>query len=166
MNKKELSHKNVHTNIIVYIFLAIFGLIALFSVLRATARYGSGISSDALHYVSTAENLAKGKGFYSFDGKPYTHWPPLYPSLIALLTLLGVKPLQAAAILNAISFASVVFCSGLVFAKRIKSPLLIILGAASVLISPTMLWVSAFAWTEPLFALLVILFILEMSIFL
>jgi len=146
--------------------MAIYGISAVFMVLKGTAPYGPGISSDALHYVRTAENLAKGKGFYSYDGRPYTHWPPLYPSLIALLNLTGLEPLDGARTINAVSFALVVICSGAVFAKRIKSPLLILLGSAGVLISATMLRVSVYAWTEPLFALLVILFMLSMTEFL
>jgi 4-amino-4-deoxy-L-arabinose transferase-like glycosyltransferase len=165
MNKAS-PHKKEHINIIVHILLAIFGISAVFMVLKGTALYGPGISSDALHYVRTAENLAKGKGFYSYDGRPYTHWPPLYPSLIALLRLIGFEPLDGARTINAVSFALVVICSGIVFAKRIKSPLLILLGSAGVLVSATMLRVSVYAWTEPLFALLVILFMLSMTKFL
>jgi len=166
MHKKAELHEKKHANVIVYIFLAIFGIIAFSIVLKSTARYGPGISSDALHYIRTAENLAEGNGFYSYDGKPYTHWPPLFPSLIALLRLIGFNPLDGARIINAIGFASVVFFSGMVFAKRIKSPLLIIIGSASVLTSATMLRVSVYAWTEPLFALLVILLMFNMSEFL
>lgn len=166
MSKKATPYKKKHSNIIVYILLAIYSISAVFLVFKSIARYGPGISSDALHYISTAENLAKGNGFYSYDGKPYTHWPPLFPSLIALLTLFGFKPLQGAGIINALSFSSTVFCSGIVFSKRIKSPLLIIIGSASVLISATMLRVSVYAWTEPLFSLLVILFVLNMTTFL
>jgi hypothetical protein len=166
MNKKATPHKKKYTNIIVYILLATYGILAISMVLKSTTRYGPGISPDSLYYISTAENLAKGNGYYSYDGKPYTHWPPLFPSLIALLSLIGFKPLEGAGIINALSFSAVVFCSGIVFAKRIKSPLLIIIGSASVLLSATMLRVSAFAWTEPLFALLIILFMLNMTKFL
>jgi len=166
MSKKATPHKKKHTNIVVYIFLAIYGISAIFLVFKSTALYGPGISSDALNYISTAENLAKGNGYYSYDGKPYTHWPPLFPSLIALLKLIGFKPLEGAGIINALSFCSVVLCSGIVFAKKIKSPFLIIIGSASVLISATMLRVSVYAWTEPLFALLVILFMFNMTTFL
>ena len=166
MSKKAAPHKKKHTNIVVYIFLAIYGISAIFLVFKSTALYGPGISSDALHYISTAENLAKGNGYYSYDGKPYTHWPPLFPSLIALLRLIGFNPLDGARIINAIGFSLVVFCSGIVFAKRIKSPLLIIIGSASVLTSATMVRVSVYAWTEPLFTLLVILFMFNISEFL
>ncbi len=165
MNKAS-PHKKEHTGIIVHIILALYGISAVFMVLKGTALYGPGISSDALNYISTARHLVQGKGYYSFDEKPYTHWPPLYPSLIALLNLAGLEPLDAARTINAVSFALVVICSGAVFAKRIKSPLLILLGSAAVLISATMLRVSVYAWTEPLFALLVILFMLTMTKFL
>ncbi|MFZ0033516.1 MAG: glycosyltransferase family 39 protein, partial [Sedimentisphaerales bacterium] len=166
MNKKATPHKKKHTNIIVYIFLAIYGILAVHMVLKSTTLYGPGVSTDAFYYINTAENLAKGNGYYNYNGKPYTHWPPLFPSLIALLSLIGFKPLEGARIINTLSFSSVVFCSGIIFAKRIKSPLLIIIGSASVLVSATMLRVSVFAWTEPFFALLVILFMFNMTTFL
>lgn len=165
MNKAK-PYKKKHTNIIVYILLAICGIIAISIVLKSTTLYGPGISTDAFYYINTAENLTKGNGYYNYDGKPYTHWPPLFPSLIALLSLIGFKPLEGARIINALSFSLVVICSGIVFARKIKSPLLIIIGSASVLISATMLQISVFAWTEPLFALLVILFMLNMTKFL
>ncbi|KPJ66832.1 MAG: hypothetical protein AMJ43_06655 [Coxiella sp. DG_40] len=163
---KETPHRQKYTNIIIYTTLATLGMFAIFMVFKSTALSGPGVSSDALHYISTAENLAKGNGYYSYNGKPYTHWPPLFPSLLAILRLFKFEPLDGAKIINAISFALVIFCSGLIFAKRIKSPLIIIIGSASVLISATMLRISVYAWTEPLFALLVILFMFSIVRFL
>ena len=151
---------------VTYVILAMVSLLAVPMVLTSTSRYGPGLSSDAICYISAARHLLDGKGFLSYDGEPYTHWPPLFPSLLALSGLAGIEPVTGARFLNAITFALVVFCSGLLFTKRIRSPLLIISGAFAVLVSATMLRISVYAWTEPLFALLTILFILSLARFL
>lgn len=165
-NNKEKLIKERHINAVTYAALSILGVIAAVIVLKSTALYGPGISSDALYYISTAKGLVEGKGYYGFDEEPYTHWPPLFPTLLAMLGLAGIEPLNGARFVNAVSFALIVFCSGIVFSRRIKSLLLVILGASSVLVSATMLRISVFAWTEPLFALLVIFFMLTMVQFL
>jgi hypothetical protein len=43
---------------------------------------GIGISSDSIIYIDTAKSLLAGNGFYPAN-KPLTHFPPLYPLMIA-----------------------------------------------------------------------------------
>lgn len=149
-----------------YAALVIFAVIAAVMVFKGTSLYGPGISSDTVNYISTAEHLRDGKGYYNYCGKPYTHWPPLFPTLLGLLGLTGVEPIEVARYLNTVSFALIVFLSGLIFKQRLKSRLLILSGAAAVLLLPSMLRISAYAWTEPLFAVLVILFMFSIVRFL
>ena len=59
----------------------------------ATGIYGVGVDRDSVSYLSAAENLARHGALvltYS-PGTPYpfTHWPPLYPALLAPLHLSG-----------------------------------------------------------------------------
>lgn len=48
-------------------------------------------SNDDIAYFSLAENLISGRG-YTIDGLAHTHFPPLYPSFLALFSLLSIKP--------------------------------------------------------------------------
>ena len=149
-----------------YVVLVIVGIIAVAMVLASTSPYGVGVSSDAVSYISTAEHLLAGEGYLDFDRRPYVHWPPLFPTILALLGLAGIKPVDGAKYINAISFGLIVFSCGVLFLRRIKSKLLVVVGAIAVLMCSTMLLVSVYAWTEPLFIFLTILFVFSVARFL
>lgn len=68
-----------------YISLAMIALAAVASsalVFWATTR-GTGVSIDSVVYIETALGVKLGQGFTQWGG-PATHFPPLYPALIAL----------------------------------------------------------------------------------
>lgn len=149
-----------------YVVLVIAGIIAVAIVLASTSPYGVGVSSDAVSYISTAEHLLAGEGYLDYDRVPYVHWPPLFPTVLALVGLAGIKPVDGARYINAISFGLIVFSSGALFLRRIQSKLLVVAGAIAVLMCSTMLLVSVYAWTEPLFIFLTILFVFSVARFL
>ncbi len=163
---KVCQNRNVFMNIVTYSFLAALGIVAFWMVLTSTSLYGPGMSSDAINYLSTAKHLMEGKGYISYSGQAYVHWPPLFPTLLALLGLGGIEPLSGARFLNAVCFGLIVFCSGLIFSLKIKSKLLVLCGTSAVLLSFTLLRVSVYAWSEPLFIFLNILFVFSMTRFL
>lgn len=154
------------TNAAVYTVFAALGLIAVLMALKSTSAYGAGMSPDAVSYISTAEHLLEGKGYLDYDGLPYLMWPPLFPTVLALLGLTGMEPHTAARFLNAVCFGLIVFCSGLLFSLRIRSRSLVILGAVAILLSFILLQLSAYAFSEPLFIVLLILFMFNISKFL
>jgi 4-amino-4-deoxy-L-arabinose transferase-like glycosyltransferase len=149
-----------------YVVLVIAGIIAVAMVLASTSPYGVGVSSDAVSYISTAEHLLAGEGYLDYDRRPYVHWPPLFPTILALLGLAGIKPVDGARYINAISFGLIVFSCGVLFLRRIKSKLLVVVGAVAVLMCFTLLQVSVYAWTEPLFIFLTVLFMFNIVRFL
>jgi len=149
-----------------YVVLLIVGIIAVTIVLACTSPYGVGVSSDSVSYISAAEHLLAGEGYLDFDRRPYVHWPPLYPTLLALLGLAGIKPVDGARYVNAISFGLIVFGCGALFLRRIRAKLLVVAGAVMVLMCSTLLLVSVHAWTEPLFIFLTILFVFSVARFL
>ena len=82
------------------------------------SRYGLGTSRDSAEYLFTSLNLLRGNGFASFSGQPYVLWPPLYPILLAFIQRLGVSdPLEAAIILQVITFAWISFLLTWLFLK-------------------------------------------------
>ncbi|MFH1387675.1 MAG: hypothetical protein ABIH50_08415 [bacterium] len=140
--------------------LAILSFIGTILVLICTARYGPGIDPDSISYMSTASSLLAGQGYLLWNGQPFTDWPPLFPTILAILSLTDLDFLNGAGFLNAIVFGLIIFTSGQLFCSVIRSRKLIILGTVSVLLSVPLLEVSVSVLSEPLFILLTILFII------
>ncbi len=139
--------------------LACVGLILVHILISA---HGPGVSTDAVNYLATADHLAAGGGFTSFEGGPYVLWPPLYPILLAIPEVMfGLDPLTFGAGLNAIAFAAIVFLSG-VLASRILdfNWLLSTLAAAAALLSSGIFSVSVNIGSDSLFIVFVLSFLL------
>ena len=94
------------------------------------------------------------------------YWPPLFPTLLAGLYLVGIDPLDGARFLNAGICGFIVFCSGLLFMKTIRNAFLLVFGFLMILFSGPLLSVCNYAWTEPLFILLAIVSFLYLAQFL
>ncbi len=148
-----------------WIVSASLGLVGVVLVLLCTQRYGVGLSPDSANYVAAARSLLAGQGYHHFDGTVCTHWPPLLPTLLAIPGLAGVGPIVAARWLNALAFGGIVFFAGHLFAQCTASRATAVLGTLSVLLSASLLAISSMAWSEPVFTLLVVLFVLCLARF-
>jgi hypothetical protein len=134
--------------------------------LVSTSRYGAGLSSDSTAYISAARSLLAGHGYVCHDGNLYTGWPPLFPTLLAGIGLVGIDPATGARFLNALAFGGIIFVSGVVFARSVKSKALMFVATSSVALSYPLLDISIMALTEAVFVLLIVLFVLWISVFL
>lgn len=84
----------------------------------SVADYGLGTSRDSAEYLFTSLSLTRGDGFISFMGQPYTLWPPLYPMLLSLLQVFGVRdPLTAALVLQAVTFVWIAVLTAWLFIR-------------------------------------------------
>ncbi len=144
----------------------VLGLAAAGLVLYSTSQYGVGVSPDSTVYLATAQNLRSGNGYVSHDGTLYTAQPPLFPTLLAALGLVEIKPVVAARLLNALAMGAIVFVSAGLCARHIKSTALFLIATLSAVFSLPLLSVSVMAWTEPVFVLLIVLFLRQMAAFL
>ena len=76
--------------------------------LLATSLYGAGIDGDSVYYCNAGENLlATGRLVNTFAAGPpqtLTHFPPLYPTVLAPLHLFEAGIEHSAAYLNALLF--------------------------------------------------------------
>ncbi|MGE5073103.1 MAG: hypothetical protein ACM3MF_06715 [Anaerolineae bacterium] len=131
-------------------------------ILLTTSKYGAGVSSDAARNLSTADNLLAGNGFVDMIGAPFVLWPPLYPLVIAGLSLpTGLSTFQAAWFLNVALYALDLWLGGWllyrVFADR---PAFAVVGALVLLFSRSMLRIYANVASEPLFETFLLLFFL------
>jgi len=142
---------------------AAFGLVGAVIVWYATSLYGPGVSSDSVRYLSTAQSLLDGHGFTLYDGNPLLYAPPLFPTLLAALGLLGLDLPTASRILNALIFGLILFTADRWFAARFRLRPSADIAVIAVVLSASLLTVSSYVWTEPLFALLVLVFLIRLE---
>src|SRR5262245_17419589 len=104
-------------------------------ILIATARYGVGLTPDSACYISVARNLVAGNGLIPDTSVPFVEWPPLFPLLLALAAWLGLDPIVAARLLNALAFGLILLVSSLWMQRNIRSRLLALTGSVAVLLA-------------------------------
>lgn len=142
------------------ITLGLLGLIGASIISFLTSRHGAGITPDSVAYISVARNLAEGHGFLTYNGSHLVVQPPLYPIILALIKkIMLIDPQISAGYLNAVIFGFIVYFSGLLLLRYLNSFALVLLGTASVMISYALVQASLMALSEPLFILLVLLFL-------
>ena len=152
-NNSVLSSKN-------YKFLLIsLSIIGISIIYISTIRYGAVISSDSSNYIAIAENFAKGNGLFSFNGEPLLYFPPLYPILLSLSSIiLGIDPLFISNGFNAIIFGLIIYVGGVFFLRQfLSSNIFALLGIFAIFSSYILFKSSIMALSEPLFILFVIL---------
>ena len=142
----------VHTSLLICISLA--GLV----LYLVATRFGPGITSDSMAYLAAAETWLTGVGLGRLSGpdgfKPMTHFPPLFPLLIAGGQLLGTSGIQAARWINAVFHGGTILLVGLVVLQLSRSPWASILGAVTLLLSPVIFNVNSKVMSEPAYLFL------------
>ena len=137
--------------------LALAGIILLW----CCTPMGLGLGGDSYYYVSGARDLLAGEGFTrpAADGtfRPITHFPPLYSTVLASLSALGIDTLSAARGLNSLLFGANILLLGAVILWATGSLGLAILGSLAFLASPAMLSVHSWVLSDPLYLVLAIL---------
>lgn len=69
-----------------WVFLIIFGLLAVALAFKITTPVGAGVGTDGVIYLSNAANFLKGEGLIDYSQQPLLRWPPLYPVILAMLS--------------------------------------------------------------------------------
>ncbi len=136
-------------------------------MLFATSQCGIGISPDSVGYIATARHIAAGKGVVTYDNRPLIVYPPLYPTLLAVVSsFLGADVVSTARLVQAILFGLIIFLSGILFLRYMRNCVTCaLLGTASVLVGYPLVQVSLMAWSEPLFIVLVLFYLLLSDIY-
>lgn len=146
----------------------ILSCVGALMILAGTSTYGAGVSPDSIEYLATARSIAAGDGALSYDDAPMILWPPLYPAVLAgIYCLSGVDPLSSAPIVNAVLFGVTIYLSYLLFLRHSESSRAFpLVGAASVLVSFPLVHVSLWAWSEALFIVLVLVYLITSELYL
>jgi hypothetical protein len=157
------------TKILPIVFLALFCVIGVFLIYKVTP-FGMGINGDSYQYIFGADTLAAGYGIGRFDGggnfKPLTHYPPMLSIILAGLKLAGMQTLTAARHLNAALFCLDILLVALIIKRTTQSYIFALMGSALFLISPAIITIHTWIWSEPPFLFFELVAILCMAIYL
>jgi hypothetical protein len=125
-------------------------------------RDGISATTDSTYYVSGARHLADGKGYTDFGGKAITGYAPGMSMLLASGALTGVDPVEGARVLNAVSFGALVVL-GFVLGRRHLRESTALWVAAVITVSMPLLEVYSTLWSEPVFCVLVVAYVLSLE---
>ena len=134
-------------------------------ILVRTASYGAGISPDSSYLLSTALNFLAGEGWRDFTGYPTVGWPPLFPLLVALGGVV-IDPLEAGRLVNAAAFGLTLLATGLYLRSNLRSQWLVLAATVALLASLPLSYLAGRFLTDPLFALLTLLALIQLAAFL
>ncbi|MBX3460532.1 MAG: glycosyltransferase family 39 protein [Planctomycetes bacterium] len=134
------------------------GVFGALLVMLAVTPFGPGGTPDSSVYVDAARHLAAGEGYYASgmhgESEPVTHWPPLFSAIMALAILLGVPPVGAGSLVNALAHGGTALLLGFGVWTCSRKPWAGVLTAWLLACSPSLLNASTQLLSEPLFILL------------
>ena len=134
--------------------------------LARMATYGVALHDDSVNYIATARHLLEGQGFANHQGGFYKMWPPLYPLLLAAVSLGIFDPLNVAGPLNLALFGLTIFIVGQYLRRRLAYPLLAVGASLVVALAIPLAGLAAWALSESLFILLATLALMQTDRFL
>jgi len=137
------------------------GIGAAAVVLLSTSRFGPGVTVDGVNYISTAKNLALGRGYFTFFEEPFISWAPFLPTLMAAGTFIGLEPAVLVRYLNAAVLGLIAFTCGWIVLKESRSIIFSFLASSLIVVAHPLIAVSKMVYTEPLFILLSLWFLLK-----
>ena len=129
-----------------------------------TRHSGIGLCPDGVVYTTTAKNVLSSCSLVDFRHYALVEFPAFYPLFLsAVMFITGLQPLVFGAILNASLFAVIIYLSGYIteqfsfHSKWYKAAIL-----SCIVLSPGLLEVYSMLWSETIFILLLLLFIISM----
>jgi 4-amino-4-deoxy-L-arabinose transferase-like glycosyltransferase len=126
-------------------------------------RHGPQLSPDSVTYLSLAHNLLGGRGFVDLTGQANTTFAPGFPGLLAFGQSLGFTAATTARVVNEAAFAAIVLLTWILVSRHTTSRIVAVGATATVVVSPTLLDVSSHTWSEPVFCVVVLCFILVLE---
>jgi hypothetical protein len=138
--------------------------VGFFIIYMYTRHSGVGVSPDSVVYMSAARNVHTHAVLNDFYDRPLVVFPAFYPFFLsAVITVTTLDPMVFAPVLNALLFAIIIYTSGWImenFQVRSKWYKHIILSCIA--LSPCLLEIYSMMWSETLFILLLLFFIIAL----
>jgi len=149
-------------------YLTLLSLAGVGLAMAATSLYGAGVSSDAVKNMSTAEGLLSGRGFFDHAGNPLVYWPPLYPLLLAGISLLGSWDVFIVGwYLNVLLMGINIFLGGAILYSAFRErPVYAYLGSLFLFGSESALRIHANVASDPLYITFSLVFLLAAGAYL
>jgi hypothetical protein len=124
--------------------------------------YGLALYPDTSSYFSCAESLVAGKGFKA----GYLHWPPLFPSILAVARLAGLPFTTTTLVVNCLSLGGIGVLVGFQVRRLFESNWIGSLAAIAVVTTYWLQRLSVCAISEPLFIFMVVAFLFTLGYYL
>jgi hypothetical protein len=137
--------------------------IAGFVLIQLLSRHGGiGVTPDSVVYLSTAQNIHDHGAINDFTNAPLMDFPAFYPIFLSGIIMITGHPVMAfGPVLNGLLFGLLIWLCGWMMDRfshpsRLYKHLLLIF----ILLSPCLLEVYSMIWSETLFLLLSVLFMI------
>jgi hypothetical protein len=140
---------------ILLLLLAVAGAVEIL----ALTPHGAFSSPDSVDYATAARTLLRGEGYLRFNGEVSALWPPLFSTLLACVAGLGFDLLQGARVLNAAYFGATVALAAVLLRTELDSRVGAVVTGGCLLLCWPLIWPALWTWSEPLFTLLLTLFL-------
>ncbi|MEO8885891.1 MAG: hypothetical protein ABI367_07485 [Mucilaginibacter sp.] len=140
----------------------VFSAIGFYLIYLYTRYSGIGISPDSIMYTSAARSFSGHGTLTTFNNSPIVDFPVFYPLFLGVITFITrIDPIVAAPILNGLLFATVIYLCGWLMqrfnnANYVYKWLMLI----AIVLSPSLLQIYTYLWSETLFILLSLVFII------
>jgi len=150
--------------------LAILGLMlatitGMVALIYATQNWGIGVSPDSVTYLDAGNNLYE-KHELTARGNALTHYPPLYPIVLAGTRLGTASILTGARWLNILLLGSNIVLVYLILLRVIGAEYWSLAGTVLFLVMSPIVYVHLWAWTEGLFIFLTLVSLLSLDLYL
>ena len=144
------------------IYLLAVSLLGMAFAYVVTFRYGPGLATDGSRYLSTAENLIRGKGFTEYLGVPLTQFPPVYSIIIAMIGFATrADVFVIAQYLNLLTFGATIWLAGKFFRRLFPGNLLYAyIGSGVFVTSVSLLRMASNVLSDLMFLALTIVFLI------
>jgi 4-amino-4-deoxy-L-arabinose transferase-like glycosyltransferase len=141
------------------LLLAVLAALMVYSA----SGYGIGLLPDSMDYLEAARSLLRGEGL-SRGGEPLTHFPPLYPLLLAAAGRLDGELIAAARLLHCLLIAVTVLAVGVTaWTASGRSLAAAALAMAASLVFTGLVHLHLIALSEPAFFGLALLALLALA---
>jgi hypothetical protein len=161
-SKKQIPMSQISPHFKKNIDALIAAIIGFVLVILYTQYGGIGISPDSIAYTCASRSFVTTGNFTDVIGLPLVAFPLFYPFFLSLVMFISrTDIITIAPYLNGLLFAAVIFISGIIIENfKYKTNLYKRILLTIITFSPSLIEIYTMLWSETLFILLILVFIL------